>query len=121
MTSMKFTASRKSVMKIEKKKIRQDLEKLISRIEKSAENREVSGRHVSHLIRVVVSLENTLTKKNRISLIEGIFVDAKKAELPHQWERKEGYECDKQGNCSIVNPDKICYRDTWVPGVCISG
>ncbi|SHO47726.1 hypothetical protein NSIN_40206 [Nitrosotalea sinensis] len=121
MTDMKFTASRKAIAKIEKKKIRQDLEQMISRIEKTSTNKEGAGRHVSNLIRVVASLENTLTKKNRMSVIESIFSDAKKAELPHQWERKEGYECDKQGNCSIVNPDKICYRDTWVPGVCMSG
>ena len=118
---MRFTQSRKAIAVITGKNLQKDLERAVSTIEKlSVKNKEAAGHRASHLISMVFALENTLPSKTRFSIIEAIFADAAKDELPHQWERKYGYDCGKDNMCSKPDPEMVCYRDTWVPGVCKS-
>jgi hypothetical protein len=118
---MKLSESRKNVRRIRSTALRQDFEAMIDAIEKVIEaDRELAGRRVTALIGFAVALKRTLPRTTRFSIVKALFADDVKGELPHQWERKEGFECDKQDDWSKPNQDSTCYRDTWT-GSCASG
>lgn len=73
------------------------------------------GRYA--IIGFILSLRRTLSGHTRFSIVNAIFDDALRADVPHQWEKKEGFECGPNNDCGKPNADKTCYRDTRV-GVC---
>ena len=117
---MKPSASHKAIADVKGKRLRRDLENAVRRIEKtSATDKELAGKQLSSLIRTTAALRDTLTGKARLKLVGALFEDGVAGELPHQWEKKEGYACDGKGNCTVVKQDSTCYRDTWT-GACVS-
>jgi hypothetical protein len=61
-----------------------------------------------------------LPHRTRFSIVNAIFNDAAKHQVPHQWEKKDGFECGPNNDCSVANPNQDCRRDTSTK-VCISG
>jgi len=107
---VKFIQTKKVVQSIKSKNIQKDLMKMITRTEKTVKvSKKTAGIHVSNLIRTAVSLENTLPKKTRKSLVNAIFNDTKE-ELPHQWARYTDHECTGKGCIPHVGTD--CAEDT---------
>ena len=106
---VKFIESRKIVKSIKSKNIQKDFVSMIGRIEKTAKvNKKTAGVHISNLIRTAVSLENTLPKKTRSSLVNAIFNDTKG--VPHQWARYPDHECTGNGCSPHMGTD--CAEDT---------
>ena len=118
---MRFTSTRKAIKDVHSGNLKSDLKTLVWGHEKVArDNTKMAGARTHHLIGTLVGLRKTLPAKTRLSIVNAVFADAAKAELPHQWEKKEGFECGRKNDCGKENPDKTCYRDTWT-GSCISG
>jgi hypothetical protein len=111
---MKLAATRKAVGSIRRKGLKKDIESVITSIEKSAKKEmETAGRRTTGLMGLVISLDETLPRKTRLSILNAIFDDAETAEVPHQWERKTGFECGPKNDCGKVNKKTVCFRDTW--------
>jgi hypothetical protein len=116
---MKFGQTRKAISTLKSKHLQKDIEGVIRSIERVARtDNELAGRRTSQLIGLLFALRHTLPENSRFSLVDAIFVDAEKAGVPPQWERKPGYECGKDNLCSKLNPKTTCYRDTTPGGVC---
>jgi hypothetical protein len=110
---VRFSASRKAVQTVAGKRLQRDLERMVASIESAAKrNPAAAGRRADSLIAIALGLQDTLPARTRISIADAVFADAAKNDLPHQWERKENYRCDGQGNCTVEADDWICYRDT---------
>jgi hypothetical protein len=118
---MKFSATRKALKKVKGNKVRKDLEGVVTTIEKAAgKNRPVAAKATNQLLGFVVALQETISHRTRLAVVEAIFADARKGEVPHQWERKQDCECGKANDCSKPKQDSTCYHDTSGPA-CISG
>jgi hypothetical protein len=118
---MKFSTTRKALSGITGTRLRQDIETVLATIEKSAKtDMDAAGKRTTHLIGLVFALRNTIPPRSRFSIVNAIFNDAAKGEVPHQWERKEGFECGPKNDCTKPNQDTTCYRDTSGPS-CASG
>jgi hypothetical protein len=116
---MKFSATRKELKKIKGKKLRKDLEGVVGSIEKSKDLKQ-AGRIADLMFNFVAALNKTLEERSRLAMVGAIYADARKNEVPHQWERKEDCACGKKNDCSRTKPDSVCYHDTSGPA-CISG
>jgi hypothetical protein len=111
---MRFSSTRKAVKEVRNGTLKDDIDTLIAGIEKMTrkKNAEIAGARIDELIGIVIGLRKTLPIKTRLAVLKAIFADATKADVPHQWERKEGFECGDKSDCGKENPDKTCFRDT---------
>jgi len=117
---MKLSRARKAIKTIKSSNLRRDFERIVTRIEKLAEtNTELAGARLSSLMGLTFDLQHTLPATVRFSLVDGLFADAAKNNVPHQWERKEGFACGTDNLCSEEKEDSTCYRDTS-GGTCVS-
>jgi hypothetical protein len=117
---MKFSKSRRALGAIKGKTVRRDLEDLIKSIEKSAgKDAHKAAIQTNFLMGVVLRLDCIGSGAARLALVNALFEDASKNDIPHQWERKEGFECGPLNDCGKVNPNLTCFRDTS-GGICAS-
>jgi hypothetical protein len=108
---MTFKQTRKAIKAVRSSKLQKDFADALKSVER-ATDRRVAGHRVSSLISVTIALRNSLPLRTRFAIADAIFADAAAAEVPHQWEKKEGYECGPKNDCSKPNQDKSCIRDT---------
>lgn len=110
---MRFSHTRRALRAVRSVKLRQDIEDVVGFIERAAKNDpETAGRSTTQLFGFVFALRRSISHKTRFSVVNAIFDDAIKASVPHQWERKEGFECGPNNDCTKPNASTTCYRDT---------
>jgi hypothetical protein len=111
---MRFSSTRKALKEVRNGNLKDDIETFVAGIEKMTRKKNMASAsaRTGQLIGFVIGLRKTLPGKTRFAIADGIFVDAVAADVPHQWERKEGFECGPKNDCDKVSPDKTCYRDT---------
>ena len=115
---MTFKQTRRAIRAIRGAKLHKDVAEALKSVER-AKDRRSAGHGVSSLITFTMALKSSLPRRTRFAIADAIFADAAAARVPHQWERKVGYECGPRFDCSKPNQDKTCYRDTSGPS-CIS-
>jgi hypothetical protein len=108
---MRLTHTRKAIRTVRGTKLQKDLAMAVKSIERSNDQKVIAHR-ISSLIGFTMVLRQSLPKQTRFSVVDAIFVDAAAADVPHQWERKAGFECGSDKMCSKPNKKKTCYRDT---------
>ena len=111
---MSFARSRTIIRQIRSAGLRDDLNNVLRQVEKLARSdKELAGKYLSSLIRTATYLQHALPTKVRIMIVNSLIDDGLKNEVPHQFEREEGYECNiRTGQC-VPNPETTCIRDTW--------
>jgi hypothetical protein len=108
---MTFKQTRKAIKAVRGAKLHKDLAEALTNVER-ATDRRVAGHRVSSLIGVTIALRNSLPRRTQFAIVDAIFADAAAADVPHQWEKREGFECGPNNDCSKPNQDKTCVRDT---------
>jgi hypothetical protein len=115
---MRMSLTRKALSRIRSKNLRRDFERIVTSVEKAAgTDKRLAGNRVSSLLSFTFYHQHVIPAKARFAIANSIYDDAAKDSVPHQWERKEGYACDGQGQCTVVKVGTTCHRDTS-GGIC---